>query len=286
MPMCFVVGPIGKDATRERKHSDLLLHAVIKAVLIKEGFGYLVKRADEDADPGMTGDRVVSDIINAELVVADLTNLNPNAFYELGIRHSTEKPTIHMARVDTILPFDNVSHRTIFVDLSDWHSMEKAREQLAASVRATRVDGYKVSNPITQANASFKMRMSDDPRDNVMAEMQERLEALESSSRATAATPTFVSAFDTNAARRRQSNSYENTIEDLAVALSAGTLAEAAKAYSKVVPSASLAGARNFAEAMRTSGYDVAASIHAKAARLTKDDADKLIGDLQKKMLL
>jgi hypothetical protein len=29
----------------------------------------------------MIGDRAISDIIHAELVVADLTDLNPNAFY-------------------------------------------------------------------------------------------------------------------------------------------------------------------------------------------------------------
>ena len=109
-PLCFVVGPIGKDGSPERKHADLLLHAVIKEVLEAEEFGYKVKRADEDADPGMIGDRVISDIIHAELVVADLTDLNPSAFYELGIRHSTLKPTIHVARTDTNLPFDNVTH--------------------------------------------------------------------------------------------------------------------------------------------------------------------------------
>jgi hypothetical protein len=117
MALCFVIGPIGKDGSLQRKHSDLLLNAVIKEVLHQEEFGYLVKRADEDSDPGMIGDRVISDIINAELVVADLTELNPNAFYELGIRHSTEKPTIHVARAETTLPFDTVSHSTIFVDL-------------------------------------------------------------------------------------------------------------------------------------------------------------------------
>jgi hypothetical protein len=178
--LCFVVGPIGKDGSAERKHSDLLLNAVIKQVLQKDELGYVVKRADEDADPGMIGDRVVSDIINVDLVVADLTDLNPNAFYELGIRHSTEKPTIHMARTGTVLPFDTVAHRTIFVDLSDWSSIEQARERLASSVRAIRAPGYKVSNPITQANASFKMRQSEDPRDRVIAEMQERMIALES----------------------------------------------------------------------------------------------------------
>src|SRR5688572_11817576 len=98
MSICFVIGPIGSDGSPERKHSDLLLHAVIKDVLERSEFGYKVKRADEDADPGMIGDRVVSDIVNSELIVADLTGLNPNVFYELGIRHSTEKPAIHIAK--------------------------------------------------------------------------------------------------------------------------------------------------------------------------------------------
>src|SRR5689334_1444473 len=98
MPLCFVIGPIGKDRSIERRHSDMLLHAVIKQALEKPPFSYTVKRADQDADPGMIGDRVITDIINAELVVADLTDLNPNAFYELGIRHSTERPTIHIAK--------------------------------------------------------------------------------------------------------------------------------------------------------------------------------------------
>lgn len=177
--MCFVVGPIGKDGSEERKHSDLLLHAVIKEVLEAEEFGYAVKRADEDADPGMIGDRVVTDIIRAELVVADLTGLNPNAFYELGIRHSTEKPTIHIAKSGTLLPFDNVSHRTIFVDLTAWDSIKHARERLATSARAIKELNYRVSNPITQANASFKMRESEDPRDQVITALQDRVSALE-----------------------------------------------------------------------------------------------------------
>jgi hypothetical protein len=145
-PLCFVIGPIGKEGSPERKHADLLLNSVIKQVLETDGFGYKVKRADEDADPGMIGDSMISDIIHADLVVVDLTDLNPNAFYELGIRHSTEKPTIHIARAGTILPFDNAAHRTIFVDLGDWHSTEAGRSHLAAFARAIKEPGYKVSN--------------------------------------------------------------------------------------------------------------------------------------------
>lgn len=178
-PLCFVIGPIGKDGGLERKHADLLLNAVIKEVLQAEEFNYAVKRADEDADPGMIGDRVITDIIHASLVVADLTDLNPNAFYELGIRHSAEKPAIHLAKAGTSLPFDNFAHRTIFVDLSDWQSIVDARNSLARSARAIKEPGFKVSNPITQAHATFNMRESADPRERFIADLQERVLELE-----------------------------------------------------------------------------------------------------------
>jgi hypothetical protein len=182
-PLCFVIGPIGADGSPERKHADLLLHAVIKHVLEADEFGYRVKRADEDADPGMIGDRMISDILDAKLVVADLTDLNPNAFYELGIRHSSLKPAIHVARAGTSLPFDTVAQRTIFIDLSEWQSIERGRSLLAASARTINESDFQISNPLTRANATAKMRESADPRDRVIAELQERLLSVEASLR-------------------------------------------------------------------------------------------------------
>jgi hypothetical protein len=62
-------------------------------------------------------------------------------------------------------------------------SGRKARQSLADAVRATKRDGYKFSNPITQANASFKMRESADPKDQLIAQLDERVAALETSLR-------------------------------------------------------------------------------------------------------
>jgi hypothetical protein len=176
--LCFVIGPIGKDGSQERKHADLLLYLVIKHVLEVDEFGYKVRRSDEDANPGMIGDRVISDIISAELVITDLTDLNPNVFYELGIRHSTEKPVIHIVKAGTLLPFDNAGYRTNFVDLTDIHSIERCRNQVAASIREIGQPGYQVSNPITQANATFRMRGSADPHDRVISGLAEKIEIL------------------------------------------------------------------------------------------------------------
>lgn len=175
---CFVVGPIGNPGSNERKHADLMLHAVIKSVLEGGPFCYRVRRADEDVSPGMIGSRIVIEVTTADLVVADLTGLNPNVFYELGIRHSAEKPTIHIASHGTTLPFDNAPHHTIFIDLSDWHSQERARKQLRSAALAIQREDFVVSNPITQANASFRMQHSADPNERVIAELKREVEVI------------------------------------------------------------------------------------------------------------
>ena len=46
-----------------------------------------VKRADEDPRPGLIDAQMIKDLLVADLVIADLSGVNPNAFYEIGIRH-------------------------------------------------------------------------------------------------------------------------------------------------------------------------------------------------------
>src|ERR1051325_1667392 len=150
-PLCFLIGPIGSQNSPQRKHADMVLNLLVKEVLESREFGYQVRRADEVADPGMIGDQILANIINADLVIADLTDLNPNVFYELGIRHYVTKPTIHIAKLGTPLPFDNAAHRTIFVDIGHWESIEFARITLSDSVRAIRQPDFRTNNPVTQA---------------------------------------------------------------------------------------------------------------------------------------
>jgi len=176
---CFVIGPIGKPGSTERKHADMLLNAVIREALEGGDPPYEIVRSDKVAEPGMINDRVIYDILNADLVVADLTFLNANAFYELGIRHSAEKPVINFAQAGTQLPFDTFGYRAVMEDITSWEGIESARQQIREQAKATEAQGYKVSNPITQAGASFEMRGSKDSRDQVLAEIATRLDKME-----------------------------------------------------------------------------------------------------------
>jgi len=147
---CFVIGPIGKPGSPERKHADMLLNAVIREALEGSDPSYEIVRSDKVAEPGMINDRVIHDILNADLVVADLTFLNANAFYELGIRHAAEKAVINFAQVGTELPFDTFGYRAIMEDITSWDGIERARQQIREQAKATEAEGYRVSNPITR----------------------------------------------------------------------------------------------------------------------------------------
>lgn len=181
--VCFIVGPIGDENSPVRLLADWMLHGVIKPVLEAEEFGYLVKRADHEAEPGSIASAVINELTSADLVVADLTGFNPNAFYELGIRHTLRLPVVHMIAESVKLPFDNADQRTIFVDFADFHKTEKAKISLANAVRAINADGYELTNPVIQAVGLKELRASSDPKDRVIASLEERLTNLEQEKR-------------------------------------------------------------------------------------------------------
>ena len=146
---CFVICAIGIAGSAERKQADLVLNYIIRPVA--RDAGYEVARADVAARSGMITVDTINALLDSELVIADLSFLNPNVFYELGLRHSTKRPTIHIADSSTKLPFDNADHRAVFFDVGDWHSHEEARKELARQIHACETND--VTNPVTIARA-------------------------------------------------------------------------------------------------------------------------------------
>lgn len=85
---------------------------IIKPAVEKSG--YECVRGDEIAESGIIDRSMYSLLIHSDLVIADITTFNPNALYELGIRHAA-KPfsTIIMKDEDGSIPFD-LNHNKIF----------------------------------------------------------------------------------------------------------------------------------------------------------------------------
>ena len=75
--------------------------------------GYCVNKADELPTQGSIIEDIIKGITQADLIVADLTDTNPNVFYELGIAHGMGVPTVLIAQDISELPFDLSAYSTI-----------------------------------------------------------------------------------------------------------------------------------------------------------------------------
>ena len=112
---CFVVMGFGKKTDFETGRTldlDKSYRNMIKPAV--EAAGLKCIRADEIVHSGLIDVPMYEQLLNADVVVADLSTSNKNAFYELGIRHALRPFTTIVIAEDGIksFPFD-VNHVAI-----------------------------------------------------------------------------------------------------------------------------------------------------------------------------
>jgi len=83
---------------------------------IVEKYNFVCVRADEIYDINPIIEDIIKLIISADVLIVDLTTKNPNVFYELGIAHAIEKPTILITQSMADVPFDVPHIRCIKYD--------------------------------------------------------------------------------------------------------------------------------------------------------------------------
>ena len=82
---CFVIMPIGKIGSEDHTHFRAVFDQ-LKQVIREHD--YDVVRADDVHKSGSINRDIITRLGEADLVIADLTDLNPNVLYEVGVRHS------------------------------------------------------------------------------------------------------------------------------------------------------------------------------------------------------
>lgn len=98
----------------DEPYFDELYKKIIKPVAENSDMDLHAYRADEIYKPGIILKDIVSGITESEVIIAEITSLNPNVFYELGYSHCRDKETILLAEEGTKLPFDISGYRCIF----------------------------------------------------------------------------------------------------------------------------------------------------------------------------
>jgi hypothetical protein len=164
----------------ESLYSELLEHALRRA-------GYQVARGDSEASAGDIRTDMFFELVTADLVVADISILNPNVYYELGVRHGVCPRGVFVvsAKQAGPMPFDVAPDRRFTYDAEPFivgdghetgaddkprkHDEQRAKkvqdevERLARTFReATAVDGRTVGSPVYQHLPGLKEVNWDD----------------------------------------------------------------------------------------------------------------------------
>ncbi len=172
---CFIVTPIGADNSNTRRAADGLIDAVIEPVCKRLGLELFVAHRIETT--GSITSQVIEHILDDDLVICNLTELNPNVMYELGVRHSARLPVISLAQKGTPLPFDISDERTIFFD-NDMAGVHALQPQLEKMIGLALKDA-EPDNPIYRVKTN-KIMKELHPQNDVESYLMDRLDKFES----------------------------------------------------------------------------------------------------------
>ncbi|MDR2948835.1 MAG: hypothetical protein LBV71_06470 [Prevotella sp.] len=174
--ICFVISPIGEEGSETRERSDQILKHIITEPV--KQLGYEVIRADKISEPGIITTQIIEYIVSAELVVADLTERNPNVFYELAVRHAVRKPLVQMIRKGDAIPFDVAATRIIQFDLHNLDSVAAAKEEIASQVKSIETGSNEIHNPISVSLDLKVLKESGDAEERSLADIVEAISDL------------------------------------------------------------------------------------------------------------
>lgn len=153
MPTCFVVMGFNKKAdpnTGKVFDLDKSYRYIIKPAV--ESAGFECVRADEIQHSGVIDVPMYDRLLNADLVIADLSTSNVNAFFELGVRYALKpRATICIAESGFRNPFDTnhivckpYEHAGEAIDYGE---VERMRGVLKAACEAART-GDATDSPV------------------------------------------------------------------------------------------------------------------------------------------
>ena len=124
MKTCYVSIPFG---VRDGIDFEWTYHEIIAPAVTAAGL--ICQRGDQFGGAALIQKAILQAVITSDVVIADVSNANPNVMYELGIRHALRRGvTILLTSGDALLPFHA---RSVAV-------LHYARESTAGNVAAMR----------------------------------------------------------------------------------------------------------------------------------------------------
>lgn len=179
---CFVIMPFGKNKEEKEFYTGVYESIILPAA---SKMGYNTNRVDtKPSNIGNITKNIVTDLIEDEIVIADMTNGNANVFYELGIRHALHKcKTVLIIQEGYDIPFDLKQHVSVFYS-TNLHGIQAAIKGISdAIIRCENAQEGDADNPVHEFFPSLKYLTSSQHEDVLqkqLASLSERNAELQS----------------------------------------------------------------------------------------------------------
>ncbi len=142
---CFVIMPFSEtDSLAEEKWTETFKH-IIKPAVEESGLGYECNRYSLGR-ANIIKD-ILEDLNRAQVVIADLTDNNPNVLWELGVRHVLKRRTILISQDKKFLPSDLKDYPVIPYDQTK-AGFDKFKEDIKEKLENIEVDPEKPDSPV------------------------------------------------------------------------------------------------------------------------------------------
>ncbi len=123
---CFIIAPFG--GWNDAYYEEIYRPAVELA-------GLSPKRADDLYRPSAIVHDIWAFVKSSQVILADLTDKNPNVFYELGLSHALGKPVVMVTQSMDDVPFDLRALRVIQFAVEDPEWAKSLRERIKRALK-------------------------------------------------------------------------------------------------------------------------------------------------------
>jgi uncharacterized protein (TIGR02996 family) len=180
MAKCFVIMPYGGQDETKRKHYLGVYNQIIRAAAIEAGFqANDIKRSDIASVPGSILADIIQDLYTADIVIADLSESNPNVYWELGVRHVLAKSgTVTIIDENHKIPFDLGQYRTITYSTSNLGSISEVVIQIADAIKKRINEKSRSDNAVHDILPELPIRFASIEADSEVLELKSRINSL------------------------------------------------------------------------------------------------------------
>lgn len=132
--LVFFLMPFANDSSPSHIKALNRIFQDVLRVAVESELAMSVRRADDIYDIKPIMQSVWDSILEARIVVADLTDRNPNVFYEAGLADALGKDLVLLAQHEDDIPFDLRHRRVIIYDVA-YPGPDKLKTALLQTLR-------------------------------------------------------------------------------------------------------------------------------------------------------